>query len=139
MAGRYDKAELLTALWRLGSGDELRLPTSHGILDRALKDCLDDLPTELADELTFGETSVGLRYYELPDILLAAQEAEFTTEPNPTYLSSVITLDEVAARQAVVAHGLITEHARRIGSKLRERVQAVQRRSKEQIDTLVAV
>lgn len=80
MANRYVAAELLTALWKLGAGNE-RLPTSHGILDRALKQVLSELPTELTDDLTFGVTGVGLRCYELPDILLAAQEAMLTSEP----------------------------------------------------------
>jgi hypothetical protein len=118
MTGRYEKAELLVALWRLGDdGGEARIPTSHGVLDRTLKDCAEDLPTELRDGLSFGVTSVGLRCYELPDILLAAQEAEYTTEP--TYLSSLVTFDEATARQVVVSHGLSTDRARAIGSKLR--------------------
>jgi hypothetical protein len=131
MAGRYEKAELLSALWLLGNGNEERIPTSHGILDRALKDCLDVLPAELRDGLSFGVTSVGLRCYELPDILLAAQEAEFTTEPNPTYLSSMVTLDEVAARQIAVAHGLSTVNAREIGGILKKSVSAMRQRSTE--------
>jgi hypothetical protein len=134
MAGRYDKAELLTALWKLGSGGEDRLPTSHGILDRVLRDRREELPTELSEGLSFGVTSVGLRCYELPDILLAAQEAEFTTEPNPTYLSSVVTLDEDTARQIVVAHGLTTQRAREIGSMLRREASKVRHRSKELAD-----
>lgn len=35
MASRYDQAEVLTALWKLGAADNALLPTSHGILDRA--------------------------------------------------------------------------------------------------------
>jgi hypothetical protein len=72
-----------------------------------------------------------LRCYELPDILLAAQEAEYTTEPNPTYLSSMVNLDVVAARQVVVAHGLSTEDARRIGGLLKQRASAVRKRTTE--------
>jgi hypothetical protein len=131
MLGRYEKAELLAALWRLGNGTEVQIPTSHGILDRALRDSLDDLPVELREGLSFGVTSVGLRCYELPDLLLAAQEAEFTTEPNPTYLSSMVTLDEIAARQVVVAHGLSTEAAQRIGGLLKQRACAVRKRTTE--------
>jgi len=54
MAGRYERAELLAALWRLGAGDEDRIPTSHGILDRALKECLASLPDVLRNGLSFG-------------------------------------------------------------------------------------
>ncbi len=52
MAGRYDQAELLVALWKLGAGSEM-MPTSHGILDRALADLKEQLPPELAS-LTFA-------------------------------------------------------------------------------------
>lgn len=131
MANRYEKAELLAALWRLGQGGEERIPTSHGVLDRALKASLEDLPTELKNGLTFRVTGVGLRCFELPDILLAAQEAEFTTEPNPTYLSSVVNLDSDSARQIVVGHGLSTREAQRIGTLLRERTAAARKRGQE--------
>lgn len=125
MAGLYDKAELLTALWRLGTVGDDKIPTSHGILDRVLQDCFNELPADLRNDLSFGVTSVGLRCYELPSILLAAQEAEFTTEPNPTYRSSIINFDEEIARQAVVARGLSTKEARRIGSMLRARASSL--------------
>ncbi len=126
-ASRYDRAELLTALWRLGAADEL-LPTSHGILDKALKERLTDLPPTLAQGLSFSLTGVGLRCFELPDILLAAQEALLTTEPNPTYLSSMVTLDAAAARRIVLSHGVSTEDARSIGRRLLESVRDIRAR-----------
>src|SRR5262245_26614737 len=79
MVSRYDQAEVLAALWKLGAQENDLLPTSHGILDRALRDCLEELPEALRTGLSFGITGVGLRCYELPDILLAAQEALLTT------------------------------------------------------------
>ena len=124
MSGRYTKAELLTALWKLSTDDE-RIPTSHGILDRALRDCHDSLPEALKNGLSFGVTGVGLRCFELPDILLAAQEAMLTSEPNPTYLSSIVTLDEGRARQIAVANGLSSAQAKDIGRQLLERVHQV--------------
>jgi len=120
MANRYVEAELLMAIWKLGSDDE-RLPTSHGILDRALFDCRDDLPATLRDNLHFGQTNVGLRCYELPDILLAAQDALLTSEPNPTYLSTNVMIDEEMARRIAVRNGLSTKIAREIGGKLNHR------------------
>jgi hypothetical protein len=125
MVTRYDGAELLTSLWRLGAGDSL-LPTSHGILDRALSECRNALPEALLKDLTFGITSVGLRCYELPDILLAAQEALLTSEPNPTYLSTVVTINEDRARQIVLSHGLSTVQARHIGERLSACVSKIQ-------------
>ena len=139
MAGRHEKAELLSALWRLGTGPNERIPTSHGILDRALKRSLHELPAPLREGLTFGTTSVGLRCFELPSILLAAQEAELTTEPNPTYLSSMVNLDEDAARQIVVAQGLSTQEARRIGTILRsEAAIAGRKRDVQALETSAA-
>ena len=124
MANRYEQAELLVALWKLGCDNE-PIPTSHGILDRALESCLSSLPESLRLGLTFGKTSVGLRCYELPNILLAAQEAMLTSEPNPTYRASIVTIDENRARQIVVSFGLSTSDAKRIGEELRSQVSSV--------------
>ncbi|MGJ5055251.1 hypothetical protein ACQR2B_17505 [Bradyrhizobium oligotrophicum] len=117
MASRFESAALLAALWRLGSGGK-KMPTSHGILDRALNECVPVLPAALTTSLSFGNTSVGLRCYELPDILLAAQEALITSEPNPTYLSTDVTLGDGEARQIVLSHGISTADAKAIGQKL---------------------
>lgn len=124
MVDQYAVAELLTALWRLG-GSEERMPSSHGILDRALYELRDSLPQSLVGELTFSESSVGLRCLQLPTILLAAQEALLTSEPNPTYLSTQVTLDDDSARQIVVGADLSTRDARRIGELLHERANAI--------------
>jgi hypothetical protein len=120
MSSRAESAALLAALWRLGSdGDrDKRIPTSHGILDRALQASFDSLPELLRSSLSFGNTAVGLRCYELPDILLAAQEALLTSEPNPTYLSTDVTLDESEARQIVLSFGLPTAAGKAAGAKL---------------------
>lgn len=118
MSSRFESAALLAALWRLGSEKGKRMPTSHGILDRALKASFDNLPDVLRSNLSFGNTTVGLRCYELPDILLAAQEALITSEPNPTYLSTDVTLEESEARQIVLSFGLSTAAGTTAGAKL---------------------
>lgn len=119
-AGRYDQAEILVALWKLGARSEM-MPTSHGILDRALAAMKDQLPDELST-LTFGTTGVGLRSFELPDILLAAQEAMLTSEPNPTYLATLVTLTEDQAAEIAIEHGLSVRDAQTLGSELRKKV-----------------
>jgi hypothetical protein len=124
MSDRYESAELLTALWQLG-GQEDRMPTSHGILDRALYAVREQLPAGLRDALSFSHTSVGLRCFELPAILLAAQEALLTSEPNPTYLSTDVILEEDSARQIVVGASISTAEARQIGRALRAAVATV--------------
>jgi hypothetical protein len=123
MVGRYDQAEVLAALWKLGAGDEM-MPTSHGILDRALEALQQNLPTELG-ELTFSTTGVGRRSYELPDILLAAQEAMLTSEPNPTYLSTLVTISPEEAKEIAVMHGLGIRKATELGKQLLEQVAAL--------------
>jgi hypothetical protein len=135
MANRYVKAELLAALWKLAANEE-RIPTSHGILDRALKECIADLPAELQEGLTFGVTGVGLRCYQLPDILLAAQEAMLTSEPNPTYQSSIVTIDVGRAREIAVSYGLSTDAARAAGERLRSAVNSIRERIVHQSDHL---
>jgi hypothetical protein len=124
---RYDHAELLAAVWLLGAGEKKGLPTSHGILDKALHQVYDFLPEGLKGALTFGVTGVGFRCYELPTILLTAQEALLTTEPNPRYKESLVTIDEDAARQIVVEHGLSSAEAKSIGEKLASAVDKVAR------------
>ena len=49
----FEFAELLASAWRLANEDE-RMPTSHGILDQALFELRDKLPTRFRDTLTFG-------------------------------------------------------------------------------------
>lgn len=66
MNGRPHQAEILLALAALGTGS-FRL--DGGRFDRALRNMGDDLPDGLRGELTFGCGSVGLRCYELPEIL----------------------------------------------------------------------
>lgn len=124
MIDRYAIAELLTALWCLGAPKE-PMPSSHGILDRALFALRDQLPGSLVGDLTFSNSSVGLRCLELPTILLAAQEALLTSEPNPTYISTQVTLDNDHARQIAVGAGLSTSEARRLGTLLRDQVRSV--------------
>jgi hypothetical protein len=98
------------------------MPTSHGILDRALYRMRDEFPESFRASLTFSTTAVGLRCLELPAILLAAREALLTSEPNPTYLSTVVKMDEDAARQVALDFDLTTRTAREIGERLHKAV-----------------
>ena len=124
MTGRYDQAEILMALWKLGAGNRM-IPTSGGILDHALAAMKNRLPRELTT-LTFGTTGVGFRSFELPDILLAAQEAMLVSEPNPTYLSMLVKLNEDQAAEIAINHGLRVTDARNLGSKLRDKIDELE-------------
>jgi len=85
MIETYNLAELIVASWKLANANE-RIPTSHGILDRALRDLIDqdpDIPSWVKEGLTFADTRVGLRCLELPEILDRAQESFLTSEAKP--------------------------------------------------------
>ena len=123
-----DVAELLIASWILGGneGDD-RIPTSHGILDRALERAVtrEAFPPDMRDELHFVDSRVGLRCVELPEILVWAQRALLTTVPNPTYQSTQIQISPKAARRILAELGYTKEDATEWGSLLRSAVDEV--------------
>lgn len=93
---QYELANFLVASWRIARPNE-RLPTSHGVLDRALEKVEADLPDRFRGALTFVETPIGRLCRELPDILRAAQESYLTSEPNPTYRTADVKINAAAA------------------------------------------
>lgn len=114
---RFEYAELLIAIWKLGAPHD-PLPITHGMLDRALE----GLPETYRNGLTFGMTSVGRRCFELPDILMAARVAMLINELD------YITLSEGSARQIVVRNGLSTAEAREIGKAIKATVDELRQR-----------
>jgi hypothetical protein len=137
MVNRYERAELLTALWKLGA-DDTPMPTSHGILDRALLARQSELPSEVFGDLVFSVTGVGLRCLDLPDILLAAQEALLTSEPNPTYVETRVTLDLQQAREIALSHDLTLAAAREIGRSLKDEVEKFRNDEKDSREPIAA-
>lgn len=115
----FEMAEFLAASWKLANGDD-RIPTSHGFLDSALFELRDQLPDRFHDKLSFGNTRVGFRCYELPQILYCAQANLLTSEPNPTYLTTTIQIDAGAARRLLKRQAVDVEKARAFGAKLKE-------------------
>ncbi len=101
MLNNYEFASFLIASWRLAAGTR-RLPTSDGILDRALDKCSSSLPGRFESQLHFVDTVVGKQCRDLPYILRAAQESYLTSEPNPTYLTSQIKIDEPEAYRLLI-------------------------------------
>jgi hypothetical protein len=127
MNENYRLAEFIVAAWRLANGAGKRMPTSHGILDRALADVLSKepaIPAWVKDNLTFADTRVGLRCLELPGILDSAQESFLTSEPNPTYAATAIKVDDLICRRMLRDIGVGTEDAIRWGRRLREVAEA---------------
>jgi hypothetical protein len=122
MNENYRLAELIVAAWRLANGPEVRMPTSHGILDRALADLLREektIPGWVKDNLTFADTRVGMRCLELPTILDCAQESFLTSEPNPTYAATAIKVDDLICQRMLRDLKIGTEDAVRWGKRLR--------------------
>ena len=73
-------AQLIAACWRV-SGESSRIPTSHGLLDRALKATTEtgDFPGMGAGKLHFVDSRIGLQCVEIPDVLEWAQRSQLTS------------------------------------------------------------
>jgi hypothetical protein len=112
--GRYEQAEMLAALWRLGQGGRMPL---DGRLDRALEAVRDDLPAPL-DRLSFGMTAVGTRCYELADVVLAGQDAMLFEADGGSFTHASVKLDRNGAREIAVGAGVSTLEGERIGGLL---------------------
>ena len=116
-----DTTELLVASWILG-GDGDRIPTSHGILDRALKEAIDGgaFPNWLRDQVHFADSRIGLQCVELPAVLDWAQRAQLTTAPNPSYQSTQVQISKSAALELLMDLNVTREQAAGWGEALRE-------------------
>lgn len=116
-------AQLLVASWRLSEGTS-RIPTSHGILDRALKAVVRDgeLPQWASEALNFIDSRVGLQCAELPEVLDWAQRSQLTTAPNPSYETTEVQISERVARHLLGGLQVSVEEAERLGKALRSNV-----------------
>lgn len=122
MSNAFKLAEFLISAWKIGARDGDKIPTSHGVLDRALFDLKDDLPEQFRDNLTFGTTRVGDRCYELPEILYAAQANLLTSEPNPTYTTTQLQIGNEVAYGLLFNMGVDAFEAEDFGKKLSRKV-----------------
>jgi hypothetical protein len=129
MREHFEFAEFLAAAWRLATSDanDKRIPTSHGILDQALYELRGQLPRRYRDVLTFGNTRIGFRCYELPDILYCAQANLLTSEPNPTYLTTAVQISEGTARRILRRQKLDLAEGREFGAQLEAAVERIVR------------
>jgi hypothetical protein len=129
MSELHRLAKLLVCSWTLGETERQDLPTSHGILDRALQLVRDEgsFPEWVWKELHFADSRVGLQCVELPDILDWAQTAELTEVPNPSYRRTRIKIDQGTARRLLSSLNISEDEARRWGETLRQKArQAVE-------------
>ena len=112
-------AELLVVAWKLtGVGD--RIPTSHGILDKALKVLNESasMPAWAKELLHFSNSRVGLQCIELPDILEWAQKSQLTSAPNPSYETMQIQISTMVAESFVEDLDVGLEQLREFGREL---------------------
>jgi hypothetical protein len=113
-------AQLLVASWRLSEGPS-RIPTSHGVLDRALEATVREgaLPEWASESLNFVDSRVGRQCAELPELLDWAQRSQLTTAPNPSYETTEVQISERVARHLVGGLSVSVEDAARLGNVLR--------------------
>jgi len=121
MRSQYELANYLVATWRIARPGE-KLPTSHGVLDRALEKMQPMLPERFQSTLTFVETPIGRLCRELPDILRAAQESYLTSEPNPTYRTAEVKIDTAAALNLLDELSIEIDDGKAFGAALAQNV-----------------
>ncbi len=122
-----DTIEVLITSWILGGGgDRDRIPTSHGVLDRALRAAIERgaFPPWVHDELNFVDSRIGLQCVELPALLNWAQRAQLTTAPNPTYHWTQVQISRGAALKILPELDVSEEEAMKWGRILREAADA---------------
>jgi len=127
----HDVTELLVSSWALGTDLDApdRIPTSHGVLDRALKRLKDKglLPQLMNDEFHFADSRVGLQCIELADVLEWAQRAGLTSVPNPSYHYTELKIRKRIARKLLERVGVDVATAERFGRALRAELNEVMR------------
>lgn len=120
-------AQVIVGAWRLG-GDDTRIPTSHGLMDRALSIAAERgaFPDWARQRLHFVDSRIGLQCIELPSILEWAQRAHLTAAPNPSYQYTDVQVSENVARRLIGRLGVSTEEATQWGHVLREAMASAQ-------------
>jgi len=105
-----EAAQLLVSCWALAT-DQERIPTSHGLLDQALKVAFDSgaFPAWLRERLHFVDARMGLECVELPAILNRAQEALLTVNPNPSYQYTQVRIKKDLAKE-LLSELEVSEH-----------------------------
>lgn len=121
----HQMAQILVASWALGADERKRIPTSHGLLDRALHAAIqkDAFPKWVHEGLHFADSRVGLQCVELPLILEWAQRAALTSTPNPSYQTAELKIGSDAARHLLRRLNIAETDAASWGRLLQETIR----------------
>jgi hypothetical protein len=125
MTRTHDVAQLLVSCWVLSGDGDRAIPTSHGLLDRALKRAAEEkaFPEWARGGLHFVDSRIGLQCVELADVLEWAQRSELTSAPNPSYETTHIQVGDKVARQLLRRLGVAEEDAVSWGHAIRDAVE----------------
>lgn len=115
----HDVARLLISSLVLAKDTEgKRIPTSHGLLDKAIQDSLAYFPAWAKEEIHMADSRVGLRCVEVPEILGWAQAAELTSAPNPYYREMELNASPYVAGVLLKRLGVSVNEGRELGQAL---------------------
>ena len=117
-------AQLIVSCWQLG-GQNARIPTSHGLLDRALKAVWEsgEFPEWARERLHFADSRIGLQCVELPSILEWAQRSQLTSAPNPSYETTEVQIGDRVAQRLLKELEVTEEQGKTWGTKLRSAIE----------------
>ena len=113
-------AQLIFSCWRF-SGPGSSIPTSYGLLDRALKAVWDGggFPEWARERLHFADSRIGLQCVELPSILEWAQRSQLTSAPNPSYETTEVQISDRVALRLLKELQVTDDQGKKLGISLR--------------------
>jgi hypothetical protein len=130
----HDVARLLISSLALASGkDKSQIPTSHGILDRAIRDALELFPEWARKEIHIADSRVGWQCVELPAILGWAQAAELTSAPNPSYRFTQLQVSPRVAQILLKRLDVPEAAAKLLGEAIMKSIQSQPREAEETV------
>ena len=132
----HDVARLLISSLALATVEkERKIPTSHGILDRAIKEALDRFPERFPEwarkELHIADSRVGWQVVELPAILGWAQAAELTSAPNPSYRVTELQVSPRVAKILLKRLAVAESDAELLGQAMMTSIRSHQQEADE--------
>lgn len=128
MTDTHRLAQLIASCWRI-SGESVRIPTSNGMLDRALQTTCNTgaFPDWARERLHFVDSRIGLKCVEIPDILEWAQRSQLTSVPNPTYDTTEVQISDRVAKYLLLKLEIKPEDGIRWGQTLRDAISEVEK------------